>query len=142
MPHTFTWSRRVDFADTDTAGVVHFSAYFRYMEEAEHAFYRSLGGEAYTRGEQETIGMPRVSARCDYRRPLRYGDTVSVRLTVREKTARSIGYEAEFLRAPEEEPVARGSMTVVYAVRPHDAREWKAAELPEPLRSAVEVAPD
>lgn len=139
MPHEFTWSRRVEFADTDTAGVVHFSAFLRYMEEAEHAFYRSLGGSGYRWEEDRAIGMPRVSACCDYLRPVHHGDTVTVRLVVREKTEKSIRYEAELLRA--DEVVARGSMTVVYAIRPHGTREWRAADLPEPLRSGVEVAP-
>ena len=34
--------RMVEFADTDMAGIVHFSRYFRYVEEAEHAFLRSV----------------------------------------------------------------------------------------------------
>ena len=34
--------RRVQF-ETDMAGVVHFSWYFRYMEEAEHALWREAG---------------------------------------------------------------------------------------------------
>jgi YbgC/YbaW family acyl-CoA thioester hydrolase len=34
---------RVEFTDTDMAGIVHFSSFFRYMEVTEHAFFRSLG---------------------------------------------------------------------------------------------------
>ena len=37
------YKRRVEFAETDMAGQVHFSNFFRYMEAAEHAFFRSLG---------------------------------------------------------------------------------------------------
>ena len=33
----FRYTRKVFFYETDLAGVVHFSCYFRYMEEAEHA---------------------------------------------------------------------------------------------------------
>lgn len=39
----FTWNRRVEFAETDAAGIVHFSSFFLYMEQAEHALFRSLG---------------------------------------------------------------------------------------------------
>lgn len=152
MPHAFTWSRRVEFADTDAAGVVHFSAYLRYMEEAEHAFYRSLGGLAFEWRADGEFGMPRISVRCDYERPLRHGDTVVVRLIVREKRTKSVRYEVELFRAADApdadagfpdpgERVARGSMTVVCAVRPHGAREWRSVELPEPLRRGLEVAP-
>ncbi|MGH7542115.1 MAG: acyl-CoA thioesterase [Gemmatimonadota bacterium] len=152
MPSEFTTTRRVEFADTDTAGVVHFSAFFRYMEEAEHAFYRSFGGVAYTWHEEGAIGMPRVSAGCEYLAPLRYGDEVEIRIVVREKTPKAIRYEAEFRRIEgarnpaggrdgAAELVARGSMKVVCAERPHGAPGWRAAALPEPLRSRIEVAP-
>ena len=47
MPATdereFRYRRRVQFAETDMAGIVHFSWYFRYMEEAEHALWRAAG---------------------------------------------------------------------------------------------------
>jgi len=43
MAFEFSISRRVQFAETDMAGVVHFSNYFRWMEEVEHAFFRSVG---------------------------------------------------------------------------------------------------
>ena len=40
--HEFTITRRVEFSETDMAGIVHFSNFCRYMEHAEHAFFRSL----------------------------------------------------------------------------------------------------
>ena len=43
MAHEFTLTRRVEFSETDMAGIVHFSNFFRFMESAEHAFFRSLG---------------------------------------------------------------------------------------------------
>jgi hypothetical protein len=43
MAHRFTCTERVQFSDTDMAGIVHFSNFFRYMERVEHAFFRSLG---------------------------------------------------------------------------------------------------
>ena len=43
MPYEFRCRQRVEFADTDMAGIVHFSNFFRYMERAEHEFLRSLG---------------------------------------------------------------------------------------------------
>ena len=43
MPYEFQLSRRVEFSDTDMAGIMHFSNFFRFMEAAETAFLRSLG---------------------------------------------------------------------------------------------------
>lgn len=38
MPSEFEAIRRVEFSDTDLAGIMHYSNYFRFMETAEHAF--------------------------------------------------------------------------------------------------------
>src|SRR5215831_6794970 len=43
MPEPFRTQRRVEFADTDMAGIVHFANFFRYMEAAEVEFLRSRG---------------------------------------------------------------------------------------------------
>ncbi len=143
MAHEFTYVRRVEFADTDAAGVAHFSAFFRFMEEAEHAFYRSLGSYAYRQGEDRVEGMPRVSVSCEYRRPVRYGDVLEVHLTVREKTPKAIGYEVRFDLRSDDGPVtaAEGTMKVVHVTRPHGARDWEVTELPAALRRKVEVSP-
>ena len=43
MSYEFQITRRVEFSETDLAGIMHFSNFFRFMESAEHAFFRSLG---------------------------------------------------------------------------------------------------
>lgn len=144
MTHAFTYTRRVEFADTDAAGVVHFSAFFRFMEEAEHAFYRSLGASGYRWEEDRVEGMPRASASCEYLRPVRYGEEVEVRLVVREKTAKSLSYEASFTVPGGDggrREVARGRMRVVHTVRPHGSLEWRTTELPAVLLEKVGAAP-
>lgn len=144
MAHEFVYARRVEFADTDAAGMIHFTALFRYMEEAEHDFYRSLGSSAHRWKADRLEGMPRVSAACEFHRPLRYADEVEIRLTVREKTAKAIRYEVAFLKKAGEErvEVARGTMKVVNAARPHGSTEWAAADLPPALREGIQVAPE
>jgi len=42
MSQTFKHRRIIEFRDTDMAGIVHFSNFFSYMEQAEHAFLRSV----------------------------------------------------------------------------------------------------
>ena len=43
MKNAFVTRRRVEFMDTDMAGIVHFATFFRYMETAEHELLRKLG---------------------------------------------------------------------------------------------------
>ena len=57
MPYEFKMIHRVEFADTDMAGIIHFASYFRYMEVTEHAFFRSLGFSIYTRAPEARGGL-------------------------------------------------------------------------------------
>ena len=141
MASGFTYRRRVEFADTDAATLIHFTALMRYMEEAEHAFYRSLGESAFRRTEEGVAGMPRVSVSCDFLAPVRYGDEVEVRLILREKRRRVLRYDAEFRVDGPDGPidVARGSMTVVYARRSHGSDTWAATEIPASLLDRLEA---
>ena len=43
MSQVYTFRRRIEFRETDMAGIVHFSNFFAYMEQAEHDFLRSVG---------------------------------------------------------------------------------------------------
>jgi len=109
--HTIT--RRVEFSETDMAGIVHFSQFFRYMEAAEHDLFRSLGHSIVTDIDGVHFGWPRVRAECDYTAPLRFEDEVEVRVLIREMRPKAILLDFEFTRlhGGERELVARGGMT-------------------------------
>ena len=64
MPTSFRTSRLVEFSDTDMAGIMHFSAFFRYMEAAEHELLRNLGFSVYCEIDGVPISFPRVAASC------------------------------------------------------------------------------
>jgi YbgC/YbaW family acyl-CoA thioester hydrolase len=144
MPHEFSTIRIVEFSETDMAGIMHFSNYFRYMEATEHAFFRSLGLTLHEEGPEGSLGWARVSAECSYRRPLRYQDQVEVRLLVTSKRARSIGYTFLFHRLEGEQPeeVARGTMTVVCVAQRRRGAEMAAVPMPAAVDQAVQVAPE
>jgi acyl-CoA thioester hydrolase len=90
MNKEFHFHRRVQFAETDMAGIVHFSSYFRYMEEAEHALWRAAGlSIAPQRG---TIGWPRVAAAFDYKSPLRFEEEFCVAVRISGVSNRTIQY--------------------------------------------------
>ena len=111
MPASHSIKRAITFAETDLAGVVHFSNYFRMMEEVEHAFFRSLGLSVVMVNEAIEIGWPRVSASCEYFGPLRFEDVVELVMRVTKVGEKSFNYEVEFLW--EGRRVALGKMTSV-----------------------------
>ena len=137
MATGFHYSRRVQFSETDLAGIAHFSAYFRFMEEAEHALWRAAGlsiGAA-----EKTGGWPRVSAAFDYKSPLRFEDEFDVVVSIAEMTRRSIRYGFTIFRG--NVLVGTGTMTAVCTKKENG--QLQAIDLPtevvEGLRAAVEA---
>lgn len=142
MAYEFRATRRVEFADTDLAGIVHFSNFFRYMDATEHAFLRSLGFSVVTTQVDPPVGWPRVHAECDYRYPLLFEDLVEVHLLVTEKRSKSLGYEFRF-RKLNSTPIveaARGRLTVVCVTHQRGGR-MAAATIPKSIADRIEVAP-
>jgi YbgC/YbaW family acyl-CoA thioester hydrolase len=142
MAYEFKRVMRVEFADTDMAGIVHFAQYFPYMEATEHAFFRSLGFSIHTRIDGRSIGWPRVRAVCDYKSPLRFEDEVEICLRVREKKSKSLTYDFAFRKLESGEAVASGSLTVVCVSMDESTGTMKAVPIPEAIARQIEVAPD
>ncbi len=141
MPHEFKLIRRVEFAETDMAGIVHFSNFFRMMESAEHAFFRSLGFTIHGHADGTTIGWPRVSASCDYRAPLRFEEEVEIHLMVAEVRSRSIRYQFIFRRVADGTEIARGQVAAVCATVDKTTGKLTPVPIPEPIRAAITAAP-
>jgi acyl-CoA thioester hydrolase len=120
--------RRVQFYETDLAGMVHFSWYFRYMEEAEHALWRSAGLSIAP--PDAAIRFPRVAASCDYRAPLRFEDEFEVLITVAALGSRTIRYECILTRG--ETTIASGSMTVA-CINAADGTPARAIDIPDTI---------
>ncbi|MFN3322905.1 MAG: acyl-CoA thioesterase [Bryobacteraceae bacterium] len=142
MAYEFKLTRQVEFSDTDMAGIMHFSNFFRFMEAAEHAFFRSLGFSIHTTFP-ETVGWPRVHASCDFRQPLKFEDLVEIHLLVRERRQKSIAYTVIFRKvnvAPYIE-VARGSLVVACVTRDEATGRMKSVPIPAAIAEAIEPAP-
>ena len=108
MPTEYTFRRRVQFYETDVAGLVHFSWFFRYMEEAEHAMWREAGLSIHP--PDSDIGWPRIASSFEFYRPLRFEDEFDVHLRVAEMTKKTIRYECTLTK--NDEKIATGSMTI------------------------------
>ncbi|MDB6151669.1 MAG: thioesterase superfamily protein [Chthoniobacteraceae bacterium] len=141
MPYEFKLTRRVEFAETDMAGIVHFSNFFRMMESTEHAFFRSLGFSIHRHSEGETIGWPRVSANCDYVRPLRFEDEVEIHLLVAEVRTRSIRYQFVFRKVTDGTEVARGAIAAVCARLDKTTGRLIPLSIPDSIREKITAAP-
>lgn len=142
MPYEFKATRRVEFSDTDMAGIMHFANFFRFMETAEHAFYRSLGFSVVLKNFDPPLGFPRVHVECDFKRPLRFEDLAEIHLLVREKRSKSISYQFRFRNLSQDpaEEVARGMVTVV-CVTHLPTGKMTAVNIPPEIADKIEQAP-
>lgn len=123
MTAHFVTKRRVEFSDTDMAGIIHFASYYRYMEEAEHQFFRSLGLSVMQKHDEHTVlGWPRVSAGCTFSAPARFEDVLEIRVTVERKGVKSLTMRYDFSldQNGEEKRIATGRMKIACCLCRHD----------------------
>ena len=139
--HRYRMSQRVEFAETDLAGIVHYSNFFRYIERAEHAFYRSLGFSVAGRGEEDPerqIGWPRIHASLDFKKPLHFEEEFVAELLVEEVADKTIRYRT-MLWKQNGELAASGAMGVI-CIRAEGGK-MKATSIPVWVRELIEPAP-
>lgn len=135
MPSPYRTTRRVEFADTDMAGIVHFANFFRYMESVEVEFLRSRGLSVKLEWEGQKLGFPRVSASCDYVRPARFEDVLEVTVQLSNIGRKSVTYAFEFFK--DGELIARGQVSAV-CCRIRTDRDLESLEIPPTLRARLE----
>jgi YbgC/YbaW family acyl-CoA thioester hydrolase len=130
----FVYHRRVQFPETDASGIVHFTNFFKYVEEAEHAMWRATGLTVYDRTREMT--WPRVAASFQYKKPLRFEDEFDVRLRIAELKSKSIRYDAVVMK--DGENLAFGSLTIVCATR-RPGEPMKATTIPVDISSRFRI---
>ena len=137
MPHEYRTKRRIEFSDTDMAGIVHFARFFVFMESTEHAFLRSLGTSVSTEWEGNKIGWPRLSASCEYLKPVKFEDELEIHLTVARKGAKSLTYHFVFMKGDTE--IARGQLTAACCIC-NPGEKLRAIPIPDFIADQIETA--
>jgi YbgC/YbaW family acyl-CoA thioester hydrolase len=111
----YSWDRRVEFAETDAAGIVHFSSFFVYMEQAEHALFRHCGWTIFPQQRDDLRAplytWPRVHCSCDYRAPAVFEDILSIDVFIERLGTKSVTYRHLIRRGTE--VIAEGRVTSV-----------------------------
>lgn len=140
MTAGFCFRNRVEFADTDMAGIMHFSRYFVYMEMAENAFWRSLGLSVHREIEGKNVSWPRIHAACDYRKPLRFDDEVDIHVTVKERAEKTVEFGFLFVKndAGQETEVAEGVLKVICVRLNGPDGSMSAIAIPAEIRERLE----
>ncbi len=132
----FQITRRVEFSDTDMAGIMHFSNFFRFMEVAESDFLRARDLSVSWIEGGVKWGFPRVSATCDYQKPAKFSDVLTIAVTLEKLGKKSASYRFDFTNQ-RGEPVAVGRMTSVFC-RSLGPEQIESLEIPHEMRAKLE----
>lgn len=137
MGKVFTTQRRVEFCETDAGGIVHFSSYLCYMEQAEHAFLRSIGQSVVQPlPAGGYLSWPRVRVECSYSAPARFEEVLSVFLKIIRMGSKSVTYRVEF-RSAGDSPVAQGTIVAVCCHISDHGNSISSIDIPKPLREVM-----
>lgn len=132
----FSITRRVEFGDTDMAGIMHFSNFFRFMEVAESDFLRVRGLSVSWLEGTVKWGFPRVSVACDYQKPAVFQDVLTIAVTLEKLGKKSVTYRFDFTNQCGE-PLASGRMTSVFC-RSLAPDHIEPLDIPADIRAKLE----
>ncbi|ARP43042.1 MULTISPECIES: acyl-CoA thioesterase [Geobacillus] len=89
---------RVNFGDTDAAGIVYYPNYFKWFDIAGHQFFRSIGLPPAKLMKEQNIILPLLDVGCTFERPLYYDDIITIKTTVEEVSRKTIKLRHEVFR--------------------------------------------
>ena len=103
----------VRFNEADPLGIVWHGHYVRYFEDGREAFGKKYG-ITYLDFYSQGLAVPIVSVQCDFKKPLRYGNTIVVEATYIPMAAAKLKFEFRIWEAETKELVAVGSSLQVF----------------------------
>jgi acyl-CoA thioester hydrolase len=137
MP-AFVHYRTIEFHETDAAGLVHFSNYFKYAESAEHALYREIEYPMMKRQDASFYGWPRVRAQAKFSAPLESGEVVRIELWISEIKSKAIEWSFKLFRDRDDALAAKGSFATMHVHIDALTREMESVDIPMALREKLQ----
>ena len=125
MPST-TIRRRIEWMDTDAAGIWHYSTATRFAEAAETGLHRQLGIVDLTFGL-----TPRAHVEFDFHHTVRFDEILDITLAVSDVGTTSVTYDVTM--TSDREPVATGRVVAVHIDENGMPSPW-----PETVREALD----
>ncbi len=102
---SFTFTTPVRFSDIDHAGIVYYPRFFHLFHLAFEELWRArIGPRAYSELiDRDRVGFPAVRAECDFKAPLKFGDSAEIEITVPRLGAKSITFRYRVFRSADGE---------------------------------------
>ena len=140
MSSVFSSERRVEFCETDAAGIAHFSSLIIYMEQAEHALLRSLGLSVAAANSFNHVdalvqhcSWPRVKVECEFKSPVKFEDVIAVKTWIASLGTKSVTYEHQLSLG--NATIASGKITSVCCARVSGS--LSSIEIPSHIRELL-----
>ena len=130
---THVYRRSIRFADTDAAGVAHFSRLLVIIEEAVHDFFQSRSVPIL----DAATAWPVVSIHADYSAACRFQDEITVSLSMDKIGTSSLGFS--FAAAKADGTACFGGKVTLCHIDPALSAP---APIPEKTRNALGASPE
>jgi len=98
---------KIFYKDVDQMGIVYYSRYFEYFEEARTELLASIG-LGVTDVEKKGIMLPVISSHCDYLKGARFEQNIIIRASISTEPRSKLQIDYSVFIEDEKEPIATG----------------------------------
>ena len=109
---------QVRFNEADPLGIVWHGHYIQYFEDGRESFGKQFG-ISYLDVYKNGFTTPIVKVVCDYKKPLRYGDTILIETKYIPSDAAKLEFTYKLFKKESGELVATGSTTQIFLDKVH-----------------------
>lgn len=116
MKNKYTF--HVHFGDTDAAGIAYYPNYYKWMDQATHAFFKAKNLSISKLQHEKSIIIPLIEANCKFSRPLFYEDVVKIHTELTIERNKILKLIHQFIRG--DEKIAKGYEVRMWTTRTAD----------------------
>jgi len=132
-PNAFSIPVRVYYEDTDAGGVVYYANYLKFFERCRTEWMRHAGHDQSVLAAESGIGFVARKASCEYLRPARLDDQLTVGLEVEKLTRVRVVFRQHVRRGDEE--LVTGTVEIACV----DMAGMRPAPIPQYLYQQLEA---
>ena len=132
-PNAFSIPVRVYYEDTDAGGVVYYANYLKFFERCRTEWMRLAGHDQSALAAEAGIGFVARKATCEYLKPARLDDELTVGLEVERLTRVRVVFRQHVRRGDDE--LVTGTVEIACV----EMATLKPAPIPEFLHSKLEA---
>lgn len=131
----FEFEKKVRFGEIDEAGIVYYPRFFNFYHLAMEEFFEQAVGTPYAEVIKGwKVGFPTVHVQADFFKPLRFGDVMTIAVSVTKLGRSSVRMRYRVRRTGEDAVAAQAILTTACV----DMTTFRARSIPQQLREAFE----